>query len=305
VPEFVAGAADDGSRLDIVVASRSGLSRAAVQRMIAAGTAQVGGRRAAKHHVVRRGERIAYVAPAAPSPLESETVPYRLVYEDDAVLVVDKPAGVVVHPAPGHEHGTLVQGLLDRGIAGGHELRPGVVHRLDKDTSGLLIVARTPVAHRRLVEALARREIRRRYLALACGDVPHDEGEIDVPIGRHLRDRKRMSVHSGRPRPAVTRFTVRDRLPGYTLLDVTLETGRTHQIRVHLAALGHPVAGDVTYGLRRRPEGLPRQFLHASGLAFRHPMSGEEMAFESPPPDDLRRFLAALGGGGERGGGRC
>ncbi len=209
--------------------------------------------------------------------------------------MVDKPAGVVVHPAPGHEHGTLVQGLLDHGIAGGHESRPGVVHRLDRDTSGLLIVARTPEAHRRLVSQMARREISRRYVALLAGALPHDEGTVDAPLGRHVRDRKRMSVHTTRPHRAVTHFAVRERLPGYTLLDVRLETGRTHQIRVHFAALGYPVAGDLTYGDRaRRPAGLGRQFLHAAHLEFAHPLSGERLSFDAPLPDDLAVFLRAL-----------
>ncbi len=196
--------------------------------------------------------------PAAPATLTAEDVPYTLVYEDADLLVVDKPAGVVVHPAPGHEHGTLVQGLLPHGIAGGHESRPGVVHRLDRDTSGLLIVARTPEAHRRLVAQMARREIARRYVALLVGALPSDEGTIDAPLGRHVRDRKRISVHTTRPRRAVTHFEVRRRVAGYTLVDVRLETGRTHQIRVHFAAVGYPVAGDTTLRRSRPASRRPR-----------------------------------------------
>ena len=256
---------------------------------------QLGGRPAAKHDRVRPGDRVDYARPQAPpSSLTPETVPFRLVFEDDWLLVVDKPAGVVVHPAPGHEHGTLVQGLLDLGVAGGHERRPGIVHRLDRDTSGLLIVARTDLAYRRLTAAMARREISRRYVTLVVGGVAADEGVVDAPIGRHVRDRKRMSVHTASPRHAVTHFSVRERLPGYTLLDVRLETGRTHQIRVHLAAVGHPVAGDVVYGRRPRPEGLGRQFLHAARLAFAHPESGDELDFSSPLPADLAGFLAVV-----------
>ena len=248
--------------------------------------------------MLRGGERVTYeLPPARPATLTAEDVPYTLVYEDEALLVVDKPAGVVVHPAPGHEHGTLVQGLLGRGIAGGHESRPGVVHRLDRDTSGLLIVARTAEAHRRLVAQMARREITRSYVALLVGALPQDEGTIDAPLGRHVRDRKRISIHTTRPRRAVTHFRVRRRFPGYTLVDVRLETGRTHQIRVHFAALGYPVAGDTTYGGRgRRPAGLARQFLHAAHLELAHPLSGEPLSFDAPLPDDLAGFLAVLEG---------
>jgi len=222
-------------------------------------------------------------------------VPLRVVYEDDWLLVVDKPAGVVVHPAPGHEHGTLVHGLVDRGIRGGHGLRPGVVHRLDKETSGLLIVARRDDAYRRLVAAMAERTITREYVALLAGDLPQDAGTIDAPIGRHVRDRKRMSVHTARPRPAVTHFRVLGRSQGYTLTEVRLETGRTHQIRVHVAALGYPVAGDATYGGRPRPSGLARHFLHAGRLAFSHPEDGRALSFASPLPPELLAFLATIG----------
>jgi len=295
VPGFVVGEAEAGLRLDTVLAARLGTSRAAAQRLIESGAVVLDGRPAAKAHVLRAGESLVYEPPAAAAvSLVAEPVPYRLVYEDEALLVVDKPAGVVVHPAPGNEHGTLVQGLLEHGIAGGHESRPGIVHRLDRDTSGLLIVARSAAAHRRLVEQMTRREIARRYTALVAGALPHDAGTIDAPLGRHPRDRKRISLHTTRPRRAVTHFTVSRRLTGYTLLEVRLETGRTHQIRVHFAALGHPVAGDVVYGPARRPEGLARQFLHAGHLEFAHPLSGAPLVFDAPLPDDLAGFLAGL-----------
>ena len=295
MPEFRIDAADEGGRLDVVLAAHDDLSRAAAQRLIASGAVRLDGRLVTKHQVVRRGELVAYEMPApVVSNVQAEPVPYRIVYEDEVLLVVDKPAGVVVHPAPGHEHGTLVHGLLDHGIAGGHESRPGIVHRLDKDTSGLLIVARSISAHRRLVAAMTRRDIQRRYVALVDGALPHDEGVIDVPIGRHVRDRKRISVHSVNPRPAVTHFSVCERLPGHTCLDVRLETGRTHQIRVHFAALGYPISGDVVYGPRTRPAGLERQFLHAARLAFSHPVTGDEMCFEAPLPPDLATYLENL-----------
>jgi 23S rRNA pseudouridine1911/1915/1917 synthase len=298
MPGFAASGTEAGQRLDVALARRLGQSRAGAQRLIESSAVTIDGRVVDKGHLLRVGEAVAYVLPPPhPAALRAEEVPYTLVFEDAALLVVDKPAGVVVHPAPGHEHGTLVQGLLSRGIAGGHESRPGIVHRLDRDTSGLLIVARTPDAHRRLVSQMARREIARRYVALLAGALPQDEGTVDAPLGRHVRDRKRMSIHTTRPHRAVTHFVVRERLPGYTLLDVRLETGRTHQIRVHFAALGYPVAGDTTYGDRtHRPAGLTRQFLHAAHLEFAHPLSGEPLSFDAPLPADLAVFLSGLRG---------
>jgi 23S rRNA pseudouridine1911/1915/1917 synthase len=189
----------------------------------------------------------------------------------------------------------LAQGLVAHGARGGHELRPGVVHRLDKDTSGLLIVAKGDHAYQALVAAMERRDIKRVYVTLLRGELPQDDGTIDAPIGRHVRDRKRMSLHTSAGRPAVTHFRVLGRAPGFTLVRAQLETGRTHQIRVHFAALGYPVAGDVQYGGRERPEGLGRQFLHAAQLAFPHPEDGREMIFASPLPPDLRAFLASRG----------
>jgi 23S rRNA pseudouridine1911/1915/1917 synthase len=297
MPRFTVSAAEAGRRADVVVASRLDVSRGIAQKYITGGYVTVSGSAVRKQQTLREGQVVECHLPAvAASVLAPEEVAYTLVYEDDWLLVVDKPAGIVVHPAPGHEHGTLVQGLLERGIAGGHERRPGIVHRLDKDTSGLLIVARTAPAYRSLVESMARRDIHRSYVALVRGSVPQEEAVIDVPIGRHVRDRKRISVHTASPRRAVTRFVVRERLAGFTLVDVALETGRTHQIRVHFAALGYPVAGDVHYGSRPRPQGLGRQFLHAAALAFPHPGDGRELAFESALPGDLETFLSRLRG---------
>jgi 23S rRNA pseudouridine1911/1915/1917 synthase len=293
---FVAGAGEAGVRLDVVLARCAGVSRAVAGRMVAAGDVRVDGRAARKGHMLRPGETVTYVPPAPVlSELAAEDVTIPVVYEDDWLLVVDKPAGIVVHPAPGHEHGTLVHGLVSRGIGGGHGMRPGVVHRLDKETSGLLIVARREDAYRRLVAAMARRAVSRTYLTLLVGELPQDAGTVDAPIGRHVRDRKRMSVHTAQPRPAVTHFRVLARAAGYTFADVRLETGRTHQIRVHMAALGYPVAGDATYGGRPRPPGLSRHFLHAARLAFPHPDDGRELAFASPLPGDLTAFLGSVG----------
>jgi 23S rRNA pseudouridine1911/1915/1917 synthase len=292
---FRASADDAGERLDVVLAAHAGVSRAAAQRLIAGGLVRVGGELAPKKHVVRAGEQVTWRPPPPETALAAEVVPYAVVYEDDWLLVVDKPAGVVVHPAPGHEHGTLAQGLVAEGARGGHESRPGIVHRLDKDTSGLLIVARRDEAHRRLVAAMERRDIHRTYVALLSGALPQDEGTIDAPIGRHLRDRKRMSLHTAAGKRAVTHFDVLARAEGYTLVRVRLETGRTHQIRVHFSALGYPVAGDVQYGRGPRPAGLERQFLHAAHLVFPHPEDGREIVCSSPLPPDLRAFLSRLG----------
>ncbi len=289
-------AGDAGRRVDAALAERLGASRAAAQRLIADGRVRVDGAAVDKGHTLRVGETVTWERPPpAPSELVAEAIAVPVVYEDEWLLVVDKPAGMVVHPAPGHERGTLVQALLDRGIAGGHGRRPGVIHRLDRETSGLLIVARGEESYRRLVAAMSGRRVSRTYLALLCGALAQDEGTIDAPIGRHLRDRRRMAVHSPRARAAVTHFTVLARGAGYTLARVRLETGRTHQIRVHFAALGHPVAGDATYGRRAIPAGLTRHFLHAAELRFAHPGDGRELRFTSPLPAELAAFLEGIG----------
>jgi len=285
-----------GARLDVVLAARASVSRAAAQRLIEEGRVTVAGQTARKRHALRLGEDVAWRrGPEPAAALTAEVVPYDIVYEDDWLLVVAKPAGVVVHPAPGHEHGTLAQGLVEHGARGGHELRPGIVHRLDKDTSGLLIVAKGDHAYLPLVAAMERRDITRVYVTLLRGDLPQDDGTIDAPIGRHVRERKRMSLHTTAGKRAVTHFRVLGRAPGFTLVRAQLETGRTHQIRVHFAALGYPVAGDAQYGGRERPEGLDRQFLHAAQVAFPHPEDGRQMSFTSPLPPDLRAFLASVG----------
>ena len=293
---FRVAADEAGQRLDVALARHAAVSRAVAGRLVESGTVRVDGRAMRKGHVLRGGETVSFAPPLDEPPLlTAEEVPLQVVYEDAWLLVVDKPAGVVVHPAPGHEHGTLVHGLIARGIRGGHGLRPGVVHRLDKETSGLLIVARREDAYRRLVASMARRAVTRVYLALLVGDLPQDEGTVDAAIGRHVRDRKRMSVHTAQPRPAVTHFRVLARPPGYTFTEIRLETGRTHQIRVHMAALGYPVAGDATYGGRSRPPGLSRHFLHAARLSFPHPEDGRVVSFEAPLPPDLAAFLADVG----------
>jgi 23S rRNA pseudouridine1911/1915/1917 synthase len=212
-----------------------------------------------------------------------------VVFSDESLVVVDKPAGLVVHPAPGHRVETLVDAL--RGVVGGGDpARPGIVHRLDRDTSGLMMVARSESAHRELARQVRRREVRREYVALVEGHLASRTGTIDAPVGRDHRARERMTVGGRRPREARTHFSVREVLPEDTLVDVRLETGRTHQIRTHFAAIGHPVSGDPRYGHAGR-HGLARQFLHSAKLAFSHPISGEPLSFESPLPADLATAL--------------
>jgi 23S rRNA pseudouridine1911/1915/1917 synthase len=220
---------------------------------------------------------------------------FEVVYEDADLLVVDKPAGLVTHPAPGHRGPTLAEALSGRAAGGAHPERAGIVHRLDRDTSGLLVVAKTEEAHAALSDQMRAREVRREYLALVAGHPEAGSGTIDAPIGRDRSRRTVVSTRSDRPRAAVTRFEVIERLPATSLLRVTLETGRTHQIRAHLAAIGHPVCGDPQYGGRAcgRELGLDRQFLHAERLMFRHPRSRESVVCESKPPVDLRRALDA------------
>ena len=236
------------------------------------------------------------VPPPRPTDLTPQRIPLDLAYQDEDVAVVNKPAGLPVHPGPGHPDGTLVNGLLAlcpdiQGIGG--DIRPGIVHRLDKDTSGLMVVAKTHAAHQSLSGQLKSRRVTKGYIALATGQVTPDEGLIDAPIGRDSRNRKRMAVAAG-GREARTRYRTLGNPSGHTLLELLLETGRTHQIRVHLAYLGHPLLGDDTYG--RASPLLARQFLHAHRLGFEHPGSGEWMEFHSGLPDDLTAVLEHFGG---------
>jgi 23S rRNA pseudouridine1911/1915/1917 synthase len=247
-----------------------------------------------KSYRVERGETVEFELPKrGEAALEPEAMDLRVAYDDEHLLVVDKPAGVVVHPAPGHRAGTLVHGLLELGAEGGEEAdRPGIVHRLDRDTSGLLVVARSEEAYERLREQVAERELERSYLALVRGRPRSRRGRIEAPIGRDRSDPLRHSLDTDTPRDAVTHFEVEELLDHHALLRVRLETGRTHQIRVHLTAIDLPVAGDTVYGV---PEpGLQRQFLHATELAFPHPITGERIEAKSPLPADLAGFLAAV-----------
>jgi 23S rRNA pseudouridine1911/1915/1917 synthase len=292
--ELQATAEDEGRRLDAVLAVPLG-SRARAQRLIEGGHVLVDGAAVPKRHRVRAGERIAVVEPPEPPRVQGADAPYAVPYEDDDLLVVDKPAGVVVHPARGHQTGTLAQALAGVAAGGEEAGRAGIVHRLDRDTSGLLVVAKHESAHRKLKAALQAREITREYLALVEGRPPARTGTIDAPLGRDRRIRTRVSTETDDPRSAVTHFVLEQALASTSLLRVTLQTGRTHQIRAHLLAIGHPVAGDPEYGTAGLL-GLERQFLHAARLAFAQPLTGAAIDVTSPLPADLRAALAAAGG---------
>jgi 23S rRNA pseudouridine1911/1915/1917 synthase len=290
----------DGERVDRAVALLTGWSRNDVQELLESGAVVVDGRAVSKSYKLRTGQVVDVLAEPVPSepPQAEPDVPIDVRFEDADVVVVAKPAGLVVHPGAGHASGTLVHGLLARYpelATVGDPYRPGIVHRLDRDTSGLLVVARSVRAYASLVEQLSERTVRRRYLALAWGHMDSPRGLIDAPIGRSESRRTRMAVRDG-GRPARTGYEVRtayDR-PRCSLLVCTLETGRTHQIRVHLGAVGHPVVGDATYGGQRDAIALDRPFLHAAELAFDHPARGDLLTFEDPLPPDLEAVLGTL-----------
>ncbi len=279
-----------GSRLDVFLAGPLG-SRARAQSLIDAGAVLVDGRARRKRHSVAAGEvvTVAEVEPADDAP--ESPAPFTIAFEDQYLLVVDKPAGLVVHPARGHRTGTLAQALAGQGAGGEDAWRAGIVHRLDRDTSGLLVVAKSDRVHRALRDALSKRRVRREYLTLVAGHPEARTGTIDAPIGRHRRDRVLMSIDTDQPREARTHFELERLLPDSALLRVSLETGRTHQIRVHMAAIGHPVCGDPQYGTAGE-YGLSRQFLHAARLVFAHPVTGAALDVRSELPEDLRRGLA-------------
>jgi 23S rRNA pseudouridine1911/1915/1917 synthase len=280
-----------GERLDVFLAAHVG-SRAAAQRTIDAGRVRVDGEERAKRHALHGGEVVEVAEePEAPA-VETPEATFEIAWEDEHLLVVDKPAGVVVHPARGHRSGTLAQALERLGAAGGEPGRAGLVHRLDRDTSGLLVVARSEEVHAALKAQLEARGILREYLALVEGRPGARTGKIEAPLGRDRRVRTRISTDTADGRAAVTHFTTEQALEGYTLLRVRLETGRTHQIRAHLKAIDHPVVGDPEYG-RTGLLGLERQFLHAEHLAFEHPVTGAAVDVRSPLPADLAEALRA------------
>jgi len=294
--------ASAGARLDRWLSERlTDLSRARLQSLIRGGLVRVDGAASKAAHRLRGGERVEIeVPPPADETLTPESVPLSIVYEDPHVLVVDKPAGMVVHPGAGRSGGTLAAAILAHAptTAGvGGPRRPGIVHRLDKDTSGLLVVAKTPQAYDDLVEQLAARTVTRRYLAVVHGRVRANEAVVDAPIGRHPTDRVKMAIRpAGRGKRAVTRYRVLERFADFTLLEVRLETGRTHQIRVHLASLGHPVVGDSVYGKPRTRSPIPLDgyALHATGLAFVHPAFRKVIECAAPLPARIEHLLSHL-----------
>jgi 23S rRNA pseudouridine1911/1915/1917 synthase len=278
-----------GTRLDSFLAGPIG-SRSRAVSLIDAGLVRVDGRVRQKRHAVEPGARILVQERVAVPEAEPSDIELSIAYEDDHLLLVDKPAGMVVHPARGHRTGTLAQALAGRGAGGEEPWRAGIVHRLDRDTSGLLVVAKSDPVHRALKELLVARGLRREYLALVAGRPESRAGTIDAPIGRHRRDRVLMSIDTDQPREARTHFEIVRVLAGATLLQVVLDTGRTHQIRVHMAAIGNPVCGDRQYG-GPMSYGLQRQFLHAARLAFQHPVTHEALDVRSELPGDLAEAL--------------
>ena len=289
-----------GSRLDRWLATHLPVvSRARLQQLIDDGHVRMGGRVPKAAYRLRGGEEVEVeIPPAPPETLEPEPLALAIVYEDDDVLVIDKPAGMVVHPGAGHARGTLASAVLAHapGTAGvGGPRRPGVVHRLDKGTSGLLVLAKTAAAYESLTRQLAARTVSRVYLAIVGGSVRRPEGVVDAPIGRHPHDRVRMAVRpAGSGKRAVTRYRVLERFSDWTYVEARLETGRTHQIRVHMAALGHPVVGDELYGRATPPIPFEGHALHAASLAFVHPVTEKRLEFSAPLPPRMARLLSHL-----------
>ncbi|MBR6776912.1 MAG: RluA family pseudouridine synthase [Clostridia bacterium] len=296
---FTADTKDIGTRLDVFVSAAEDVSRSAAQELILNGSVTVNGKASTKNYKLRSGDVVEATLPP-PEPIEAlpQNIPVDIVYEDDHLLVVNKPQGMVVHPAPGNPDGTLVNALLyhcaGRLSSINGKIRPGIVHRIDKDTAGLLIVAKTDAAHTGLAEQIAVHSFTRRYRAIVVGNIREDTGTINKPIGRSVNDRKKFAVTEVNSKPAVTHYRVIERLEGYTHLELTLETGRTHQIRVHMAYMGHPVAGDPVYGNPKHTLGLRGQCLFAEYISFTHPVTGEIMSFGAELPDFFKDAMRRI-----------
>lgn len=292
---------EEGVRIDVFLARKlPELSRSAVQKLVENGCVTSGGKAVRKNHKVSPGERIdADIPEPAPISAVPQDLTLEIAYEDGDVIVVNKPRGMVVHPAPGHADGTLVNALLHHcrgslsGIGGA--LRPGIVHRIDKDTSGLVIAAKNDAAHASLSAQLKNRSLSRIYEAVVVGTIKNESGTVDAPIGRHPTDRKRQAIGVKNARSAVTHYEVLARYPGYTHVRCRLETGRTHQIRVHMASIGHPVLGDMIYGRKKAEKGLEGQCLHARELKFIHPRTGEQIVIKTDLPPYFVKILGKLG----------
>jgi len=297
---FEVGAEEAGQRIDKLLADAlEDVSRSQLQDWIRDGHVLVNGAAVKPNYKTSEGDDIV-VRPPEPAPTElvPENIPLDVAYEDGDVIVVNKPRGMVVHPAVGHPSGTLVNALMYHckdlsGING--EIRPGIVHRIDKDTSGLLMAAKNDAAHASLAAQLKEHSVTRRYIAIVHGVMEHDQGTIDAPIGRDPQDRKLFTVTEKGARRAVTHFVVMERFADYTVLELLLETGRTHQIRVHMKFIGHPIVGDPVYGRSRsRTMSVPGQALHAAVLGFTHPRTGERLTFEAPLPDEMQQLIEQL-----------
>jgi 23S rRNA pseudouridine1911/1915/1917 synthase len=299
-----------GKRLDIFIAHyEPHISRSRIQNMIREGQAVVNGRTEKAGYKVKSGEKISLELPE-PTVREvlPENIPLSVVFEDDYMVVLNKPPGLVVHPAPGNYTGTLVNALLfhygtlpslgGTGGPGSERERAGIVHRLDKDTSGVMVVARTPEVLRALSAQFKERVVQKKYLALVAGVIKKGSGSIEVAIGRHVKERKRISVHTSSPREAITLFKVKERFPNATLIEIEIKTGRTHQIRVHMAHAGYPVLGDRTYGgvrvMKLDDISISRQMLHAESLSLLHPVTGHPLTFIVPPPADMAELIDRL-----------
>lgn len=291
---------DAGKRIDTFLADAvEGVTRSAAQKLIERGAVLVDGKTVAKNYKLTGRESITVTLPEAEdSPLLPQDIPLDIVYEDDDVIVVNKPSGMVVHPAPGHSDGTLVNALLyhcgDSLSGVGGEKRPGIVHRIDRDTSGLIIAAKNDAAHLFLSAQLSDHTLARTYEAVCLGNFRADSGTVNAPIGRHSTDRKKMAVTERGGRSAVTHWEVLERFSGYTHVRCRLETGRTHQIRVHMAHIGHPILGDTVYGAKKPVAGLTGQCLHAVALSFLHPRTRERMTFTCPLPPEFAALLEKL-----------